>query len=137
MGRRRAVEDDVPPPKRGHNAKKRPLNVGNKDRRHRGRTCFVMTDENAAYDVVEARLDGELIAEAPLPSDDDSAGAGSTAVHEPILGATPAETPPVESAPDEETPAEKYARLRAEGYKPSQIVVLTGTGGTPVEVRLA
>lgn len=99
----------------------------------------MMADETGSYDVVEARLDGELLAEAPLPPDDVEAGSGGAPTDEPILGATPAETPdaPVEVAPETETPQEKYARLRSEGYKPAQIVVVTGRNGVATEVRLA
>lgn len=99
-----------------------------------------MTDDSATYDVVEARLDGALIAEAALPGDDDGVptGADSTAVDEPILGATPAETPPddVDVESSEETPYEKFERLLNEGYKRSQLTAITDAKGTLRDVRL-
>lgn len=99
-----------------------------------------MANETGSYDVVEVRLDGDLIAEAPLPVDADAVevSSGDSAPDESILGATPAETPDVAvEEPSTETPQDKYARLISEGYKPAQIEVVTGKGGTAVEVRLA
>lgn len=96
-----------------------------------------MTDETPAYDVVEMRLDGVLLAEAPLPADVE-AGPDSAAADEPILGATPAETPDSSPAEDvsNETPQERYRRLIAEGrFKPSELTCITNARGKLVEVR--
>lgn len=99
-----------------------------------------MTDETPTHDVVEARLDGVLLAEAALPGSVDSVSVRTddASADEPILGPTPAEVPddvvPEVSA---ETPREKYARLLSEGCKPAQLIATTDAKGQLVDVQLA
>lgn len=88
-----------------------------------------MTDETN----IEVEVD-----EVEAEPTDVSADADIPAVPDSILGATDAETPepePVEEV-SAETPQEKYARLLAEGVKPSRITVITNTRGQIIEAQV-
>lgn len=99
------------------------------------------TTDAEVVEVVELRLDGELLAEAPLPGEvaDLPAAADGPAVDDSIPGRTPAETPaeaPVEDGDPVEAARAEYQRLLSAGHKPADITTVTNVRGQVIEVRV-